>query len=192
MGPLNRTVAGRAATRVLGTFEGQTRLWLRRNYRTTPDAGPKRWFEGTKPKNDRAELSIVAMPVRRQNVRTPQQPENTMAQYVVLIYENESDYANASPEVLGQVMDAHNRFAKEYASHGGKTVEGQALQATATATSIRGDVVTDGPFVETKEALGGFYLIDADDLDQAIKIAGMVPAAHGGVEVRPVMAMPQA
>ncbi len=114
-----------------------------------------------------------------------------MAQYVVLIYENESDYANASPEVFSQVMDAHNRFAAEYASHGGKPLEGQALQVTATATSIRGDVVTDGPFVETKEALGGFYLIDADDLDQAIKIAGMVPAPHGGVEVRPVMAMQQ-
>ena len=113
-----------------------------------------------------------------------------MAQYVVLIYENESDYATASPETIGEVMDAHNRFTGEYESHGGK-LDGQALQGTDTATSIRGDVVTDGPFVETKEALGGFYLIDADDLDQAIKIAGMVPARFGGVEVRPVMAFPE-
>lgn len=114
-----------------------------------------------------------------------------MAQYVVLIYENESDYATASPEVYGEVMDAHNRFSEEYASHGGKPLEGSALQGTDTATSIRGDVVTDGPFVETKEVLGGFYLIDADDLDQAIKIAGMVPARFGGVEVRPVMVFPE-
>lgn len=114
-----------------------------------------------------------------------------MAQYVVLIYENESDYANASPEVYGEVMDAHNRFAEEYASHGGKLGASHALQGTDTATSIRGDVVTDGPFVETKEALGGFYVIEADDLDQATKIAGMVPARFGGVEVRPVMEFPE-
>ncbi len=68
---------------------------------------------------------------------------------------------------------------------------GNALKGTDTATSIRGDVVTDGPFVETKEALGGFYLIEADDLDQAIKIAGMVPAQFGGVEVRPVAVFPE-
>ncbi len=114
-----------------------------------------------------------------------------MAQYVVLIYENESDYATASPEVYGEVMDAHNRFAEEYESHGAKLGESHALQGTDTATSIRGDVVTDGPFVETKEALGGFYVIEADDLDQATKIAGMVPARFGGVEVRPVMVFPE-
>lgn len=114
-----------------------------------------------------------------------------MAQYVVLIYEHESDYATASPEVYGEVMDAHNRFAEEVTARGGNIVGGNALQGTDTATSIRGDVVTDGPFVETKEALGGFYLIEADDLDQAIKIAGMVPARFGGVEVRPVMVMPE-
>ena len=115
-----------------------------------------------------------------------------MAQYVVLIYENESDYANAAPEVYGQIMDAHNRFAEQVVERGGKVAGGNALQATDTATSIRGDVVTDGPFVETKEALGGFYLLEADDLDQAIKMAKMVPARFGGVEVRPVMVFPEA
>ena len=114
-----------------------------------------------------------------------------MAQYVVLICENESEYANAAPEVYGQVMDAHNRFAEQVTERGGKIAGGNALQSTATATTIRGDVVTDGPFVETKEALGGFYLIEADDLDQAIKIAKMVPAPYGGVEVRPVMVFPE-
>ncbi len=114
-----------------------------------------------------------------------------MAQYVVLIYESESDYANAAPEVYGQIMDAHNRFAEKVIDRGGKIAGGNALQGTDTATSIRGDVVTDGPFVETKEALGGFYLLEADDLDQAIKMAKMVPARFGGVEVRPVMVYPE-
>jgi hypothetical protein len=68
---------------------------------------------------------------------------------------------------------------------------GVALQPTATATSVRGDgvggfVVTDGPFAESKEALGGYYLIEAADLDEALEIAKEVPAPHGGVEVRPV------
>ena len=110
-----------------------------------------------------------------------------MAQYVVLIYENESDYANAALEVYGQVMDAHNRFAEEVIARGGKIAGGNALQGTDTATTIRGDVVTDGPFVETKEALGGFYLIEARDLDHALDIAKLCPAPYGGVEVRPVM-----
>ena len=63
---------------------------------------------------------------------------------------------------------------------------GNALQPTVTATSIRGDVVTDGPFAETKEALGGYYLIEAADLDQALAVAKLCPAGVGGVEVRPI------
>jgi hypothetical protein len=64
---------------------------------------------------------------------------------------------------------------------------GAWLQPTTTATSVRGgSEVTDGPFVETKEALGGYYLIDAPDLDTALAVAKTVPARFGGVEVRPV------
>ena len=112
-----------------------------------------------------------------------------MAQYVVLIYENESDYATASPEVIGEVMEAHNRFAEEVAARGGKLGESHALQGTDTATSIRGDVVTDGPFVETKEALGGYLLFEADDLEAAIELASRIPAARmgGAIEVRPIV-----
>ena len=73
------------------------------------------------------------------------------------------------------------------AEKGGKIVGGNALQPTATATSIRDDVVTDGPFAETKEALGGYYLIEARDLDHALDIAKLCPAPYGGVEVRPIM-----
>jgi hypothetical protein len=110
-----------------------------------------------------------------------------MAEYLVLIYEDESAYIDPAPEVLQQVMDAHTRFAGQVGEKGGKLLGGNALQPTATATSIRGDVVTDGPFAETKEALGGYYLIEARDLDHALEIGKLCPAAYGGVEVRPVM-----
>jgi hypothetical protein len=112
-----------------------------------------------------------------------------MAQYLVLIYEDESGYAKGGQEVYEQVMKAHNEFA---AKHGASLRSGNALQPVASATSIRKDAsgspaITDGPFAETKEALGGYYLIEADDLDQAIAIARDVPALFGGVEVRPIM-----
>ncbi|MEV0570760.1 YciI family protein [Dactylosporangium sp. NPDC050588] len=107
-----------------------------------------------------------------------------MAQYLILIYENEADYESADKSVYQEVMDAHNRFAEQV---GERLVGGNALQGVATATSIRGDVVTDGPFVETKEVLGGYYVIEAKDLDEALEIAKLCPARFGGVEVRPVM-----
>jgi len=79
-----------------------------------------------------------------------------MAQYLILIYEDESGYENPDPGAWQQAMDAHNRFAEQVGELGGELLGGNALQPTATATSIRGDVVTDGPFVETKEVLGGY------------------------------------
>jgi hypothetical protein len=110
-----------------------------------------------------------------------------MAEYLILIAEDENGYATAAPEVFQQVMDAHTRFAEQVPQKGGKIVEGRALQPTATATTIRGDVVTDGPFIETKEAIGGYYLIEARDLDHALEIAKLCPARFGCVEVRPIM-----
>jgi hypothetical protein len=110
-----------------------------------------------------------------------------MSQYVILIYEDEASYATASPEVMGEIMAAHDRFSAGVESLGAKLVGGEALHNTGTATSIRGSDVTDGPFVETKEVLGGYYLIDAPDLDTALAVARTVPARFGGVEVRPVM-----
>jgi hypothetical protein len=110
-----------------------------------------------------------------------------MAKYLILIYENESGYSDGGPEVWQQAGQAHARFATQVAEKGAEIVGGDALQPTATATSIRGDVVTDGPFAETKEALGGYYLIEAKDLDQALDVAKLCPAPFGGVEVRPVM-----
>jgi hypothetical protein len=111
-----------------------------------------------------------------------------MAEYLVLIYEDEAGFENAEPEVFGEVMAAHEKFGGD---HHDALRGGNALQSASTATSIRADAdgnvsVTDGPFAETKEALGGYYLIEASDLDAAIEIAKQVPARFGGVEVRPI------
>jgi len=84
-------------------------------------------------------------------------------------------------------MAAHGRFAEQVGEHGGTIVDGRALLPTTTATTIRGDVVTDGPFAETKEALGGYYVVEVEDLDRALTIAKLCPAGAGGVEVRPVL-----
>ena len=113
-----------------------------------------------------------------------------MSEYLILIYEDERGYAEGGPEVYGEVMEAHNRFTEQVSELGGKIVGGNALQPTGTATTIRSDVVTDGPFAETKEALGGFYLVEARDLDHALEIGKLCPARFGGVEVRPVMEFP--
>jgi hypothetical protein len=110
-----------------------------------------------------------------------------MGQYMILIYENEAAYATATPEDYEASMKAHNRFAEQIGELGATMVGGNALQPTTTATTIRDDVVTDGPFAETKEALGGYYLIEAKDLDQALAVGKLCPAGRGGVEVRPIM-----
>ena len=111
-----------------------------------------------------------------------------MSQYMILIYEDEAGYETATPEVYGEIMQAHTDFMAQVEQHGAKLLGGEALQPTSTATTVRGGgEVTDGPFVETKEALGGYYLIDAPDLDTALAVAKGCPARFGGVEVRPVM-----
>ena len=112
-----------------------------------------------------------------------------MAKYLILLYEDEAGYANATPELRQEVLEAHGRFQRQVPEMGAEILGGAALEPVSTATSIRGDVLTDGPFVETKENIGGYYLVEADDLDQAIKVARLVPARFGGVEVRPVWNM---
>ncbi|MGY1736079.1 YciI family protein [Geodermatophilus sp. SYSU D00684] len=110
-----------------------------------------------------------------------------MTKYLVLIYEDEAQYATATPDVYGEITAEHDTFSAGVERHGAKLLGGEALEPTTTATSVRGGEVTDGPFAETKEALGGYYLIDAPDLDTALAVARTVPARFGGVEVRPVM-----
>jgi hypothetical protein len=115
-----------------------------------------------------------------------------MPKYAVLIYEREDYYADMAPEAYQTMMDAHQAFAKAVVEHGGTILGGEALQPTGVSTSIRGGAVTDGPFAETKEALGGFYLLEARDLDHAIELGKLTPAPAGGVEVRPLMEFNQA
>lgn len=110
-----------------------------------------------------------------------------MSEYLILVYDAEEPYANATPEFWQQVRQAHQRFASHVVEKGGKILGEKALLPTKTATSIRSAVVTDGPFVQTKEVFCGYYLIEASDLDQAVEIAKLCPAMFGGVEVRPIM-----
>jgi hypothetical protein len=121
--------------------------------------------------------------------RSHDEGTHSMAQYLILIYEAEANYATASPEKFQEITEAHGKFGMDNEQ---VIAGGNALQSTGTATSIRSDgaggfTVTDGPFAETKEALGGYYLIEADDLDGAIAVAKQCPAQFGGVEVRPIM-----
>ena len=108
-----------------------------------------------------------------------------MAQYAVLIFERETPggMADLPPELL----EAHGRLPERIAELGGEVVAGLALEPSSTATAIRGDVVTDGPFLETKEALAGVFVMEARDLDHALALAALTPIADGGVEVRPLM-----
>jgi hypothetical protein len=105
-----------------------------------------------------------------------------MAQYAVLIYER------VAPEDLPkEIMDRHMGLPDRIAGQGGKVTAGLALQPNETATAIRGDLVTDGPFVETKEVLAGVYILEARDLDHALACAELTPVVEGGVEVRPLV-----
>ena len=110
-----------------------------------------------------------------------------MTSYLVLIYEDEAAVAAADESELAARHAAHGAFIRR---HGAAVRGGNALESTATATSLRrsGAQITDGAFAETKEALGGYYLIEAADLDAALAIAHDVPAPFGGVEIRPVRA----
>jgi hypothetical protein len=109
--------------------------------------------------------------------------------YMFLIYSDEADMAGVTPEQWDQMLQAHNAWAASVAEAGATIHGGDALAPSATATTVRTGgttpVVTDGPFAETKEALGGFYLVECADLDQALALAQTLPA--NTVEVRPVL-----
>ncbi len=107
-----------------------------------------------------------------------------MAQYAVLIYAGDSAHGEASTPADVEVHDRHAQELEE----SGAMVAAFALHPRDTATSIRGDAVTDAPFVDAKEVVAGFYVIEAPDLDAALELAGRNPVTQlgGGVEVRPV------
>jgi hypothetical protein len=114
--------------------------------------------------------------------------------YLCLIYGEEAGREDTGPEEMQKIMDAYNAFGKEAADRG-VLLGGEALENTSTATTVRvrnGETLTtDGPFAETKEQLGGYYLLDCKDLDEAIEMAAKIPGSwHGSVEVRPIWEIP--
>lgn len=111
--------------------------------------------------------------------------------YLCLIYEDEKLWEKLPKEESDAIMGEYNTFTEDIGKSG-HLVGGEALQPTATATTVRvrnGKVsTTDGPFAETKEQLGGYYLIEAKDLNDAIQVAARIPSVRtGSVEVRPIM-----
>src|SRR5919106_133265 len=111
--------------------------------------------------------------------------------YLLTIYGDESRFAEATPESIQQVMAAYEAFGRE-ASEAGVMLGGEGLQPSSTATTVQvrddATVTSDGPFAETREQLGGYYLLDCRDLDEALGWAARIPGARTGtIEVRPVM-----
>jgi hypothetical protein len=112
-------------------------------------------------------------------------------QYLLLIYDSEAAWAKMTPADQAGMYQEYGQFTKEITEKG-KYVGGNQLQPIASATTVRvrngKRVVTDGPFAETKEQLGGYYLVDAKDLDEAIALAARIPSARmGSIEVRPIV-----
>jgi len=114
-------------------------------------------------------------------------------QYLLLIYNNESDFAAMSEADKQTLFKDYYSFTAAI-RESGHYLGGNPLQPVATATTVRvrdgKPMTTDGPFAETREQLGGYYLIDAADLDEATGIAARIPGARtGSIEVRPIQAM---
>jgi hypothetical protein len=107
-----------------------------------------------------------------------------MPQYAILIYEKEIPIE----DIPADVMEANMAAPEKIAALGAKIVGETALQPASKATTIRkGGVVTDGPFLETKEAFAGIFVVEARDLDHAVEIGKLLPIMDGGVEIRPLM-----
>jgi hypothetical protein len=114
-----------------------------------------------------------------------------MAKYLILIYGNEQRWGDMTEEQQPAHDAAHRAFA---AAAGERILAAEQLEFTSMATTLRTNqgklVTTDGPFLEAKEAVGGFYLIEAADLDEVIALASKLPevlADHSGVEIRPIV-----
>jgi hypothetical protein len=111
--------------------------------------------------------------------------------YVFALINEEGGFEDASPDEMKAEMDRWDEYGKE-AVQRGVFIAGEALQPSATASTVRikeGEepIVSDGPFAESKEQLGGFYLFECEDLDEALEYAKRIPYRDGTVEVRPVM-----
>lgn len=108
-----------------------------------------------------------------------------MPQYAVLLY---SPAPADAADMPADELAAHDAFGSMIEEMGGRIVSAQALEASTQAVSVRGTLVTDGPFAETKEVLAGVFVLEARDRDHAVEIARHCPATwRGGVEVRPLL-----
>jgi hypothetical protein len=110
-------------------------------------------------------------------------------QYLLLIYEKENRFANLDQKAFNAELAQYRAFGQQFAS---SIKGGHALQPTNTAKTVRVPngkaLTTDGPFAETKEQLGGYYLIEANDINEATAIGSKIPGAKfGSIEVRPIM-----
>jgi len=115
-------------------------------------------------------------------------------QYALLIYDDETVWGGMSEAERGQIMQEYFAYTQALRDKGAY-VDGNPLQPTQAATTVQvrdGErLVTDGPFAETKEQLGGYYIVDAESIDEAIEWASKIPSARlGTIEVRPVMQIP--
>lgn len=113
-----------------------------------------------------------------------------MAKYALLIYSEERTPEEVGEQAWAEAMQGYDDFTKDITERG-LMLGGEALQPSPTATTVRvrdgQTLTTDGPFVETKEVLGGYYLVDCKDLDEAIAVAAKIPGAlWGSIEVRPI------
>ena len=111
-------------------------------------------------------------------------------QYLLMIYQNEAEYDKVDPATLQKVFEEYGAFTQSIVQSGNFKA-GDRLQPTSTATTVRirdgKTLTTDGPFAETREQLGGYYLVEAKDLDAALAMAARIPGARfGSVEVRPL------
>jgi len=117
--------------------------------------------------------------------------------YMLLVYSRETDFAEASPQDLQRVRAGHWAVIDETRQRG-IFLAGEPLQPTATATTIRKEdgkpLVLDGPFAETKEQLAGYYILDCNNLDEAIEWAAQIPTGckggEGCIEIRPLAEIP--
>jgi hypothetical protein len=114
--------------------------------------------------------------------------------YLLLIYGTEASWASLSEAEQNKVFEEYMQYTKDIRKTG-NYIGGEALQPVSTATTVRvksgKTLTTDGPFAETREQLGGYYLVEAKDLDEAVALAARIPdARRGSIEVRPIMPTP--
>ena len=112
-------------------------------------------------------------------------------QYLLMIYQNEAEYGKIDAATGKKMMEEYGAFTQSIIQSGNFKA-GDALQPTTTATTVRvrdgKTLTTDGPFAETREQLGGYYLVEAKDLDAALAMAARIPGAKtGSIQVRPIM-----